>query len=154
MKLHTLPPVIDKRKKRKGQGQGSGKGKTSGRGTKGQKAREGVRLGFEGGQLRLIKRLPYLRGKGRNKPFNKRPMVVNIGSLNRLPKNTVVTLDILVQHQIIRKDDTIYGVKILGDGSLSIPLKISLPVSHGAKKKIEAASGEVLTPSKNSVSHT
>ena len=66
MKLSNLHPIVRRPKKRIGRGHGSGKVKTSGRGTKGQKARDSVPLGFEGGQLSLIKRLPLLRGKGRN----------------------------------------------------------------------------------------
>ena len=71
MKLENLTKVTDRKKKRLGQGHGSGRGKTGGRGTKGQKARGKVSLTFEGGALPLIKRLPFHRGKGKNKVFNK-----------------------------------------------------------------------------------
>ena len=78
MKLESLPKITQKRRKRLGRGFGSGKGKTAGRGTKGQKAREKVKFGFEGGQLPLTKRLPLRRGKGRNKPLKPAPLIVNL----------------------------------------------------------------------------
>ena len=87
MKLDQLPKITTKKKKRLGRGYGSGKGgHTVGRGAKGQKARGKVKLGFEGGQLPLIKRLPLKRGKGKFKSFKKKPLVVNVRFLNLLPK--------------------------------------------------------------------
>lgn len=145
MKLHTLPKVTTKAKRRLGRGIGSGRGKTAGRGTKGQKARESIRLGFEGGQLRLIKRLPLLRGRSRNKAVFHKPIVVNIKFLNLLPANTTVNLESLVKHRIV--DETLaraYGIKILGDGELTAKLEVALPTSQGARKKIEAAGGKVV----------
>lgn len=72
MKLSNLPKIKQNPKKRLGRGQGSGKGKTSGRGMKGQKARSKTQLGFEGGQLKLIKRLPFVRGVGFKGPYQKK----------------------------------------------------------------------------------
>lgn len=145
MKLNKLPKTTSRSKKRVGRGYGSGKGgHTTGRGTKGQKARSKVRLGFEGGRISLIHTLPLRRGKG-NKPANKKPLAVNVKYLNLLPKNTLVTVDALITHKIVKEDEAKgFGVKILGDGKLTIPLKIALPVSKGAAKKIKEAGGEVI----------
>lgn len=74
MNLNYLPKIKSKPKKRIGRGQGSGKGKTAGRGLKGQKARNRTRLGFEGGQLKLIKRLPFVRGVGFKGPYKKKQL--------------------------------------------------------------------------------
>ena len=71
MKLESLPKTTERRKKRLGLGHGSGRGKTAGRGTKGQRARGKIPISFEGGAIPLIKRLPFMRGKGKNKSFKK-----------------------------------------------------------------------------------
>src|SRR3972149_9853567 len=97
--LSFLPKTTSKKKKRLGQGHGSGRVKTSGRGTKGQKARNKVSLTFEGGALPLIKRLPFRRGKGKNKVFKKKPIVINIKVLNLLKPQTVVDLKSLVSNK-------------------------------------------------------
>jgi len=145
MKLSNLAAVTQRNKKRLGQGHGSGRGKTAGRGTKGQKARGKVALTFEGGALPLIKRLPFRRGKGRNKVFKKRPIVINVRVLNLLKKGSVVDLETLIKNHIVdEKDARYYGVKILGDGKLDIPLTVKLGVSKGAKTKIEKAGGKII----------
>ena len=144
MKLESLPKIIQRKKRRLGLGHGSGRGKTAGRGTKGQKARRKIPIDFEGGALPLIKRLPFRRGKGRNKVFKKNPIVVNVKILNILKKGVVVDVNTLVENRIVeKKDATLYGVKILGDGILNLPLTVKLPVSKGAKLKIEKAGGRV-----------
>lgn len=140
MELHTFPKVINRRKKRLGQGWGSGKGKTGGRGTKGQKARETVRMGFEGGQLRLIKRLPFLRGKLRNKPKREKAPTLSLSRLNTVPKNSQVTLEFLKTHGFI--DESASTVKILS-GTLDKPLTVAVPVSKQAKAEIEKMGGKV-----------
>lgn len=146
MKLNELPKITKKPKKRLGRGAGSGRGKTAGRGTKGQKARGKVKLGFEGGQLPLIKRLPLKRGKGRNKSLKPGPIIVNVKYLNILPKNTEVDLETLIKARIVKEDEArSFGVKILGDGELLLPLTVKLPCSGGAKEKIEKAGGKVTT---------
>lgn len=143
--LNSLPKVVKKEKRRLGMGAGSGRGKTAGRGTKGQKARGKIPLYFEGGALPLIKRLPFRRGKGRNKVFKKKPLAVNIKALSYLPKNSTVDLEALIKYHIVDKDDAkTYGVKILGEGDISSSLTVSLPVSKGARKKIEKAGGKVV----------
>jgi len=144
MNLNQLPKIKKTSKKRLGQGHGSGKVKTSGRGTKGQKARNKVPMYFEGGALPLIKRLPYRRGKGRNKSFNKQPLVVNIKFLNAFSKNQIVDLSALVKAKIVKESDAKqFGVKILGDGELNQALIVKLPISKSAAKKIEKAGGSV-----------
>lgn len=145
MELSKLPKTTSRSKKRVGRGYGGGKGgHTTGRGTKGQKARSKVHLGFEGGQTSLIHRLPLRRGKG-NKPAGKKPLIVNVKYLNLLPANTVVTVDTLKAHRIVKEDEAKkFGIKILGDGELAVPLKVTLPVSKGAAEKIKKAGGEVI----------
>ncbi|MCL4390386.1 MAG: 50S ribosomal protein L15 [Patescibacteria group bacterium] len=143
MTLNSLPKIVDRPKKRLGRGHGSGKVKTSGRGTKGQKARETVSLKFAGSSLQAswLKRLPLVRGKGKNKSLRVRPMIVNVKYLNSLKANTEVTLKSLQEAGIVGKTVTL--VKILGDGDLSVPLTVKLPCSKGAVKKIEKAGGKV-----------
>lgn len=144
MALNNLKKITKRSKKRLGQGHGSGKVKTSGRGTKGQHARNTVPLRSEGGALPLTKRLPYLRGKGRNKSFRNVPLVVNIKHLESLPKNTVVDMDVLIKNKIVKASDAKeFGVKILGDGEIKQALVIKLPISKSALRKIEKAGGRI-----------
>jgi len=148
MELNKLHKITKKEKRRLGQGHGSGRGKTAGRGTKGQKARGKVSLSFEGGALPLIKRLPFRRGKGKNKVFKKKPVIINIKALNILKKNSVVDIETLVNHHIVdRNDAKTYGVKILGEGNLNVPLIIRLPISKGASEKVKKAGGRIETAS-------
>ena len=144
MELSSLKKITQKKKRRVGRGHGSGRGKTAGRGTKGQKAKGKISLSFEGGALPLIKRLPFRRGKGKNKSFRNKPVVVNVKVLNLLKKDSVVDIDLLIKNHIVDQDHAKkYGVKILGDGDIKIPLTIKLPISKGAIKKIEKAGGRV-----------
>ncbi len=144
MKISNLSKIKKKKKKRLGQGHGSGRGKTGGRGTKGQKAKRNIPLTFEGGALTIIKRLPFMRGKGKNKSIKKGPIVVNVKVLSLLKKDTIVDLKSLIDNKIVEeKSAKKYGVKILGDGQLSVSLTVKLPVSKGARKKIEKAGGKV-----------
>lgn len=132
---------------RLGLGHGSGRGKTAGRGTKGQNARSGVSLTFEGGALSLIKRLPFRRGKGRNKVFKNKPVVLNTSALNSFAKGDVVDLKSVVAKKLIIESDALrYGVKILGDGALGVALTVKLVTSKTAREKIEAAGGSVVNP--------
>lgn len=144
MELHEVTKITTKQKRRLGQGHGTGRVKTAGRGTKGQKARNSVPRMFEGGALPLIKRLPFLRGKGRNNSLQTKPVVINVASLNSLPKNAEVTIKVLVDHNILNADEVgMSGVKILGDGELTTPLVVMLPVSKSAAEKIVKAGGRV-----------
>lgn len=143
MNLSTLPKITKKKKKRLGRGHGSGKVKTAGRGTKGQKARENIKLSFAGSSLQAswLKRLPLNRGKGKNKSHAKNSVVVNLKYLNFLKPLTEVTLETLKKAKII--NSTVTGVKILGDGDLKVALMVKLPCSKSALKKIEKAGGKV-----------
>ena len=145
MKLSEMPKIVKKSQKRLGRGHGSGRVKTSGRGTKGQKARENIKLTFAGSSLQAswLKRLPLMRGKGKNKSFKKDITVVNLKYLNSLKAQTEVTLDTLKKAKII--DKGVNQVKILGDGDLKVALIFKLPVSQNALKKIEKAGGKVLS---------
>ena len=146
MNLHTLPSITETKQKRLGQGHGSGRAKTAGRGTKGQKARRKIPLYFEGGALPLIKRLPFRRGKARNKGWKPKPAIINIDALQVLPKNSVVDIKSLVAHHVVsEKDASRYGVKILGNGGITVPLTVQVPVSKTAAEKIVQAGGVVET---------
>lgn len=144
MNLSNLNKITTKKKKRVGLGHGSGRGKTSGRGQKGLKARGDVPLDFEGGALPLIKRLPFLRGKGRNKAIKGKSAVLNVSALNVFGKGETVNLETLVKHKLVSVESVQEnGVKILGDGELGVSLKVTVSVSKGAKAKIEKAGGTV-----------
>lgn len=144
MKLEFLPKTTEKRLKRAGRGHGSGRGKTAGRGTKGQKARRNIKLFFEGGALPLIKRMPFLRGRGRNKSLKPRPFIITLERLAKLPSKSNVDIDILVKNRLVPKRAKWVGVKILGGGELKTALQVAVPVSASAKLKIEKVGGTVL----------
>jgi len=140
MRLHNLRPRPGARHrvKRLGSGESSGHGKTSGKGHKGQKARSGgsIRLGFEGGQMPLIRRLPK-RGFN-NAAFRATYAIVNLSDLNEFKAGTVVNEELLRESKLVRGD--VAGIKILGDGELKHALKIEADkVSESAKAKIEKA---------------
>ena len=140
MKLSQLPSIVERSKKRIGRGHGSGKVKTAGRGTKGQKARGSMPPGFEGGQLSLIKRLPYLRGKSRNRSQKVKAFALSVSTLNAIPQVTIVTLEVLGKYHMI--DKGVGKVKILGGGSLTHVLHVALPCSASAKIAIEKVGGK------------
>lgn len=144
MKLNNLQKIKIKKNRRLGRGHGSGRGKTSGRGTKGQKARGDIPLFFEGGALPLIKRLPVKRGKERNKVFKKKPLPVNLKVLSMFSANSVIDIDALIKKRIVKADEAkYYGVKVLGEGEIKVPLVIKLSISKAARLKIEKAGGKV-----------
>jgi large subunit ribosomal protein L15 len=142
LKLHDLRPApgAHKDKQRLGRGEGS-KGKTAGRGTKGTKARYQVRPGFEGGQMPLSRRIPKLKGFS-NAKFKTEYQVVNIGRLAELYQTGgEVTPENLVANGAVRGGEL---VKVLGNGDLSVALRVSAhAVSGSARQKIEAAGGTV-----------
>lgn len=146
MKLNEFKKLKAKSDKRVGRGPGSGKGKTSGRGTKGQNARNRISITHphqEGGQRPLFKRLPYRRGKG-NHTFGKRPIAINLEALSKLPKGSVVDIKTLVENNIITKNDgQKFSVKILGVGEVTQALTVALPTSKSAAAKIEKAGGKI-----------
>ena len=141
LQMHDLRPApgANKAKTRVGRGEGS-KGKTSGRGTKGTKARYQVRPGFEGGQLPLYMRLPKLRGF--KSPFKKEFQVVNVATLAKLfPAGGEVTVEDLIAKGAVRDG---FPVKVLGDGELDVALTLKgVKASASAKAKVEAAGGSV-----------
>ena len=146
MNLHTLKPRPGSthRVKRLGCGESSGHGKTSGKGHKGQKARSGgsIRLGFEGGQMPLIRRVPK-RGFN-NAQFKTRFALVNLDTLNQFDDGATVDEKVLLKAKLIRGNYD--GIKILGNGELTRKLTITADkVSASAKEKIEKAGGTVVT---------
>lgn len=144
MQLHELPKTTTRGKRRLGLGHGSGRVKTAGRGTKGQNARGKVALSFEGGALRLIKRLPFLRGKGRNSVYKLKPLVINLSMLSAFPKGAVIDIKALVSKNIVEEEKAMnLGVKILGEGEITNAMTFKIPVSKSAKEKIEKAGGTV-----------
>ena len=141
MKLHELSPVPGSNAKsyRKGRGNGSGNGKTAGRGQKGQWARSGggVRVGFEGGQMPLARRIPK---RGFNNIFAKPLEAVNVSSLDKFEDGAEVTAEALLEKGILSKCQ--YGVKILGNGEIFKKLIVKASAfSASAKEKIVAAGG-------------
>lgn len=144
MKLHQISPAINSTKapKRLGRGIGSGTGKTSGKGTKGQNSRSGggVRPGFEGGQMPLIRRLP--RRGFNNKDFKAEYSIVNVSALNVFKENTVVTAELLKEKNII-KNIAPYGLKVLGNGNLEKALTVKAnKFSESAIQKINKVGGK------------
>jgi large subunit ribosomal protein L15 len=144
IRLHNLQPRPGSRHrvKRLGCGESSGHGKTSGKGHKGQKARSGgsIRLGFEGGQMPLIRRLPK-RGFN-NAAFHKRYAIVNLHDLNAFKVGTAVNEQLLRESKLVRGH--FVGIKILGEGELKHGLKVEADkVSAGAREKIEKAGGTI-----------
>jgi large subunit ribosomal protein L15 len=142
MRLHNLKPRpgAKHRTKRLGQGESSGHGKTSGRGGKGQTARSGgtIRLGFEGGQMPLLRRIPK-RGFN-NKAFGTHLATVNVEDLNSFKDGATVTPESLVEQGLLKK--LLDGVKILGDGELKKKLIVRAQgFSASAKEKITKAGG-------------
>ena len=141
MKLSSLSSIKAKYKsKRIGRGESSGKGKTSGRGMKGQKARGGVKPEFEGGQLPIIKRLPFQRGIG-NKSL-KKTKTITLSQLEKIDSKELVDIKFLRKLKIVPKSRNFY-VKVVASGKISKPVSIKLPATKKAKKLIEALKGKV-----------
>lgn len=142
--LSQLPKITEKGKKRLGRGAGSGKGAKSGRGTtRHQKARETIPLHFEGGQNRLVKRFPLLRGKARNKPLHDAPVVISLSLLRKFDADSTVDMHALLEKGMIEKSDVKRGVKVVANGTVDRPLTVSLPVTQSARVLIEKAGGTV-----------
>lgn len=143
MKLHELSPAPGSTKdvKRIGRGHGSGNGKTAGKGHKGQNARSGggVRIGFEGGQMPLARRIPKRGFK--NTVFATRYAIVNVADLNKFVDGTVVDADMLQASGLINKEYA--GIKVLGNGELTAKLTVkAAKFSQSAIEKIEKAGGK------------
>ena len=142
MKLHELRAAegSTKNRKRRGRGTATGQGKTGGRGMNGQNSRSGggVRLGFEGGQMPLYRRLPK---RGFNNIFGTEYTTVNVKDLNRFEAGTEVTPELLAEAGMIKQVKD--GVKILGDGELNVALTVKADkFANSALEKIEAAGGK------------
>ena len=145
MELNTLRPAPGAKRPRTrvGRGPGSGLGKTSGRGEKGQKSRTGYsrRLGFEGGQMPLVRRLPK---RGFTNIFKRHYAVVNIRDLERFARDSVVDVKALRDSGLVKQLQA--GIKLLGEGSIQHPLTVKVHAcSRSAQQKIEAAGGKVET---------
>ena len=139
--LHDLRPApgSNKAKTRVGRGEGS-KGKTSGRGTKGTKARYQVPLGFEGGQMPLFRTLPK---RGFHNPFSKQYATINVADLNAFENDAVITAEVLVEAGFIHASELVDGLKILGDGDLEKKLTVqATKFTKSAEEKIQAAGGK------------
>ena len=142
MKLYELSPAEGSKKevKRIGRGHGSGQGKTAGKGHKGQKARagKGMRVGFEGGQMPLQRRIPK---RGFNNIFRKNIVAINVGTLNKFEDGAVVDIAALTEKGIVK--NSFDGVKILSNGNITKKLTVKANAfSKGAAAKIEAAGGK------------
>ena len=142
MKLHELSPAAGSTQvgKRKGRGAGTGNGKTAGRGHKGQKARSGggVRVGFEGGQMPLARRVPK---RGFNNIFAKPLEIVSLSALNAFDSGDTVTVEKLLEKGILSKCR--YGYKVLGTGKIEKKLTVEASAfSKSAREAIEAAGGK------------
>ena len=144
MKIHEMKPAEGsvRASKRLGRGIGSGLGKTSGKGHKGQNARSGggVRPGFEGGQMPLIRQLPKI---GFTNNFRKVYTCINVSDLEVLEAGTTVTVELLKSKNIISKIEP-YGLKVLGNGNLTKALNVqAAKFTDGAVKKITAVGGTI-----------
>ena len=142
MNLHELSPAPGSTQvgKRKGRGAGSGNGKTAGRGHKGQWARSGggVRIGFEGGQMPLARRIPK---RGFNNIFAKPLEIINLSALNAFNDGDTVTAEVLLAKGILSK--CVYGYKVLGNGKITKKLTVEASAfSKSAQEAIEAAGGK------------
>lgn len=144
MKLSRLTKITSKTAKRAGQGKGSGRGKKSGRGGRGQTSRNSMPLSFEGGALTIIKRLPFMRGKGKNKSFKPQPVIINLETLKLFKKGAVVDIKSLAENKIVNLEYAKkHGVKILNGGKLESALTVKVSASKGAIRKIEQVGGKV-----------
>lgn len=144
MNLSQLPKLVSRSAKRVGRGMGSGKGShTSGRGTKGQKAREDVKITMEGTKFKkgLIKRLPFLRGRSLFKPAKNKPVAVSLSRLLDWAEATPVTIENLVKKGVVSAETV--SVKLVGNAKITKALKVKVSVSAGSRKIIEKAGGSV-----------
>lgn len=141
--LSELDKTVKKRNKRKGRGMGSGAGVKSGRGTtRHQTARTTMPLHFEGGQNRMVKRFPLIRGKAKNKSVVAKPTLITLSKLERFDDKALVDMNALLEKNLINGSKN-ERVKVVATGTLTKSLTIALPVSESAKKMIEKAGGTV-----------
>lgn len=140
--MNALPKIVAKGNKRLGRGHGSGRVKTSGRGSKGQNARDHMPIGFEGGQLSIIKRMPFLRGKLRNGSQQAKKYTVSVARLNAFPEKSEITVASLIKKGIVTEG--IKRIKIIGNAKLDRAYVVHVPCSKGSAKSIEKAGGKVV----------
>lgn len=142
MKLTSLKSIRENQRipKRVGRGESSGKGKTSGRGMKGQKARGSIKPEFEGGQLPIIKRLPFQRGVGNRR--SKRTVTITLDQLDKFGSKRIIDLEALRKDNFLPKSRKA-AVKVVATGKLTKPLTVRLPMTIKARVMIEKAKGKI-----------
>jgi len=143
--LNQLPPVKSKPKRRLGRGYGSQKGgHTSSRGQKGQKSRNKLPIWFEGGQLPLIRRTPFIKGKSRFNSLKPKPVTVTLDELNAFKANSTVDLKSISTTLKLSSQQLLnQGAKILASGQIKKALIVKVPASKTAAKAIQKAGGRV-----------
>ncbi|OGK20604.1 50S ribosomal protein L15 [Candidatus Roizmanbacteria bacterium RIFCSPHIGHO2_02_FULL_37_13b] len=143
--LNNLPKIKQKTKKRLGRGTGSGAGAKSGRGTtRHQKAREKIAIWFEGGQNRVIKKFPLLRGKEKNKSKRLKPYLINFQHLRSFPENAEVTIETLIEKEIVPSDAKRTGIKLVNVGHVEKKFLVKIAASRQAKLNIIKAGGKII----------
>lgn len=147
MELNKLIKIKTNKAKRLGRGESSGKGKTSGKGNKGQKARGRgkIRLGFEGGQLPLIKRLPFRRGVGNS--LAKKTLTITLDQLSVFESGDTVDITSLQSKGLLNKASKPDFIRIVAKGEINKPLNVAVKYTAAAKEAIEKAKGKVISPS-------
>lgn len=143
MDLDKLVKIKTNHAKRLGRGESSGKGKTSGKGNKGQKARGSgkIRLGFEGGQLPLIKRLPFRRGVGNR--LAKKTLTITLDQLSVFESGSIVDKKSLIAKGLLKKTLNPDFIRVVAKGEITKPLTIKISFTKSAKEAIEKAKGKV-----------
>ncbi len=146
MNISNLKKIVSRPGKRLGQGHGSGRVKTAGRGTKGQHARHNLgptKYFYSGGSLAFVKRLPFLRGKGRNQSMQADKVAVPVDALNVFAAKSTVDVAALIEKNIIKASEKGSRIKLVGGKELTVALTVKLPVTTGARELIEKAGGNV-----------
>lgn len=142
--LSQLEKTVQKRSKRLGRGIGSGRGSKSGRGTtRHQTAREKVPLHFEGGQARMVKKYPLLRGKGKNKSVREETIEIRSSQLNIFNDGDTVSTESLVMKGMITERNSTRKIKVILRGDITKKLTVAIPVTAGVKQAIEKLGGTV-----------
>lgn len=140
--LSKLPKITENKKKRLGRGGGSGKGNKSGRGTtRHQKARTKIPLHFEGGQAKITKKYPLLRGKGRNKSRKQATKILSLESLNVFKDGQTVDIKALVEKKLIDNEKVI--VKVVNNGKLNKKIKLEINASKSVIDAVKKAGGSL-----------
>lgn len=142
--IHTLPKISTPKAKRRGRGLGSGKGSKSGRGTtRHQKARTTIPLHFEGGQGRIVKKYPLLRGKSKNNSIKNKAYAVSLSKLLKIETADIITLELLLKSSLIPPNTQF--VKVVFDGPIEKAIRVRLPVTATVKAEIERNKGSIET---------